>query len=337
MGDVMPQLSDLPLSVLDLCPITEGGTIAQALHNTLELAQHAEALGYNRYWLAEHHNIPSVASSATAVVIGQVAAATRRMRIGSGGIMLPNHAPLVIAEQFGTLESLFPGRIDLGLGRAPGSDQLTARALRRHLGDEDTAFPQQLEELRHYLSEPVPGQKLIAIPGAGLHIPIWLLGSAGFSAQLAGQLGLPFAFAAQFAPDNALRALAIYRQSFVPSGVLDKPYAMVGINVVAADSDEEAHYLATSHQQAFLHLIRGKPTALPAPTHHIDSLWLPHERAAVNGQLRATFVGTRESLPAQIDGFLQQTQADEFIVNSAIHDPAARRHSYTLLKRLAHG
>jgi len=330
----MTALATLPLSVLDLCPITAGGSAADALRNSIDLAQHCERLGYRRYWLAEHHNIPSVASSATAVVIGQIAAATSQIRVGSGGIMLPNHAPLVIAEQFGTLESLFPGRIDLGLGRAPGSDQLTARALRRQLGDEDSSFPTQLEELRTFLRDPVPGQKLLAIPGAGLDIPIWLLGSAGFSAQLAGRLGLPFAFAAQFAPNNTEHALAIYRRSFVPSAALKEPYAMVGINVIAADSERDAQRLATSHQQAFLNLIRGTPAPLPAPVEDMEPLWLPHEKATVLGQLRASFIGTPTSLPAQLDAFIEETQADELIVNSAIFDPAARRYSYELLMGL---
>jgi len=333
----MTALSALPLSVLDLCPITAGGSAADALRHSIDLAQHCERLGYRRYWLAEHHNIPSVASSATAVVIGQIAAATAQIRVGSGGIMLPNHAPLVIAEQFGTLESLFPGRIDLGLGRAPGSDQLAARALRRQLGDEDNAFPAQLDELRGYFRAPAPGQKLRAIPGAGLDIPLWLLGSAGFSAQLAGRLGLPFAFAAQFAPNNTEHALAIYRRSFVPSAVLAEPYAMVGINVIAADSEGEAQRLATSHQQAFLNLIRGTPAPLPEPVEDMAPLWLPHEQAAVLGQLRASFVGTPDSLPAQLEAFVKDTQADELIVNSAIFDHTARRHSYELLMGLARG
>jgi len=333
----MKALSDIPLSVLDLAPITAGATARDALRNSLDLARHVEALGFHRYWVAEHHNIAGVASSATAVLIGQIAAATERMRVGSGGIMLPNHAPLVIAEQFGTLESLFPGRIDLGLGRAPGTDQMTARALRRTLigGDED--FPQLVDELRGYF-EPVDerfaARAVRAIPGEGLTIPVWLLGSSDFSARLAGQLGLPFAFASQFAPRGTLAALAIYREQFRPSGVLDAPYAMVGANVFVADTTEEARFLASSHKQQFLNLIRGHKKPLPAPVESMDALWTPGERATVEAQLAASFAGDTREVKAGLEAFLESTDADEIICNSAVFDHQARKHSYELLARL---
>src|SRR5688572_21002382 len=248
----------IPFSVLDLSPIVEGGNAARALRNTLDLARHAERWGYRRYWLAEHHNLPGVASAATAVVIGHVAANTATIRVGAGGIMLPNHAPLVIAEQFGTLESLFPGRIDLALGRAPGSDQLTARALRRTLASDADSFPQDVLELIMYFKAP-PGQAVRAVPGAGLNIPIWILGSSLFGAQFAAELGLPFGFASHFAPAHMMRALEVYRARFRPSENLAQPHVMLGVNVVAADTDEEARHLFTSHQQAFVNLRRGMP------------------------------------------------------------------------------
>ncbi|HZW22561.1 LLM class flavin-dependent oxidoreductase, partial [Noviherbaspirillum sp.] len=255
----MKQLKDIPLSILDLAPVLQGGTAADAFRRSLDLAQHAERWGYRRYWLAEHHGMPGIASAATAVVIGHVAAGTSTIRVGAGGIMLPNHAPLVIAEQFGTLESLFPGRIDLGLGRAPGSNQLTARALRRSLHAGAEEFPQQLAELRAYFKPRGDGPRVRAVPGEGLEVPIWLLGSSDYSAQLAGHLGLPFAFAGQFSPAYLQAALQLYRQCFQPSDVLDKPYAMVGLNVVAADSEREARHLLTTHQQMHVNLIRGVP------------------------------------------------------------------------------
>src|SRR5690349_9718121 len=255
----------VPLSVLDLAPIVEGGDVAQALHNSLDLARHAERWGYRRYWLAEHHNMPGVASAATAVVIGHVAAGTSTIRVGAGGIMLPNHAPLVIAEQFGTLESLFPGRIDLGLGRAPGTDQTTARALRRTLAGDVDAFPQDVIELLGYLGPPAPGQAVRAVPGAGLGVPVWILGSSLFGAQLAAALGLPFAFASHFAPRMLAQALEVYRSGFRPSASLERPYVMLGVNVFAAESDAEARRLFTSLEQAFVNLRRGRPGLLPPP------------------------------------------------------------------------
>src|SRR6202049_4456977 len=255
----------IPFSVLDLSPIVQGGNAAQSLRNTLDLARHAEAWGYRRYWLAEHHSMPGIASAATSVVICHVAAGTSSIRVGSGGIMLPNHSPLVIAEQFGTLESLFPGRIDLGLGRAPGSDQTTARALRRNLATDPDQFPQDVIELLQYFAPAAPAQRVIAVPGAGLKVPLWILGSSLFGAQVAAMLGLPFAFASHFAPAQMLEALATYRALFHPSAQLDKPYVMLGFNVCAAESMEEAKFRATSMQQAFVNLRSGRPSQLPAP------------------------------------------------------------------------
>ncbi|MDT3425416.1 luciferase family oxidoreductase group 1 [Paenibacillus forsythiae] len=329
----MKQLRDIPVSVLDLAPITEEGTAADALRNALDLAQYAERWGYRRYWLAEHHNMPGIASSATSVVIGHVAAGTKSIRVGSGGIMLPNHAPLMIAEQFGTLESLFPGRIDLGLGRAPGSDQPAARAIRRGLGSDGSDFPEQLAELRAYFdpgaadSRP-PGVR--AVPGEGLNIPIWLLGSSGFSARLAGQLGLPFAFASHFAPDYLLPALQLYRASFRPSRALDKPYAMVGLSAVAADTDAEARRLATSSQQQALSLIRGRPGKLKPPADSMDELWSPQEQALVLGRQQYAVIGDKAAVRERMQQILEETQADEWIVTSQIYDHAARLRSYEL-------
>ncbi|HYE49209.1 MAG TPA: LLM class flavin-dependent oxidoreductase [Azospirillaceae bacterium] len=330
----MTGIQDIPFSVLDLCPIVEGGTVADSLRNTGELARHADALGYTRYWLAEHHNIPGVASSATAVLIGHVAGLTRSIRVGSGGVMLPNHAPLVVAEQFGTLATLYPGRIDLGLGRAPGTDPETAHALRRDLGTTGEEFPQLLAELRAFLGPAQPGQRVQAIPGQGTGVPVWLLGSAGFSARLAGRLGLPFSFARQFSPANTLPALEIYRRSFEPSEVLEKPYAMVGINVVAADSDAEARRLFTSHQQAFLNLVRGRPGRLRPPVDDMGPLWDERERIAVESQLRGSVVGGPQAVREQLEALLEETQADEIMVNSMIFDHAARLRSYTIVAEL---
>lgn len=333
-------LRDVPLSVLDLAPIVTGSTAADALRNTLELARLAEELGYRRYWLAEHHNMPGIASSATSIVIGHVAAGTKTIRVGSGGIMLPNHAPLVIAEQFGTLESLFPGRIDLGLGRAPGSDQPAARALRRGLTSDGQNFPEQLAELRQYFrppEEPVaapPGVR--AIPGEGLDIPIWLLGSSGFSAQLAAQLGLPFAFASHFAPDYLLPAIEAYRGGFRPSEALDKPHVMVGMNAIVADTDEEAQRLATSLYQTFLNIIRGRTGKLLPPVASMDGLWNPQEQFYIGNMLRYTAIGSPDTVRARMENILAETQADELIVAAHIYDQQARLRSYRLLAELAH-
>jgi luciferase family oxidoreductase group 1 len=327
----MKQLKDIPLSVLDLAPIQENGTPADAFRRALDLAQHAEQWGFNRVWLAEHHGMPAIASAATAVVIGYIAGGTSTIRVGSGGIMLPNHAPLVIAEQFGTLESLYAGRIDLGLGRAPGSNQATARALRRRLESDGDEFPEQLAELRAYLQTRPHRAGVRAIPGEGLKIPIWLLGSSDFSAQLAGHLGLPFAFAGQFAPAYMQMALELYRQRFRPSDDLDAPYAMVGVNVFAADTEEEARRLSTSHQQMHLNLARGIPGQLPPPVDSMEGLWLPLEKVSVESSLRASIIGTPAMVKQQLQAFLDETHANELIINSMIFDHAARLRSYQIV------
>jgi luciferase family oxidoreductase group 1 len=324
----------IPFSILDLSPIIEGGTPADALRNSLDLARHAEKLGYLRYWVAEHHNMPGIASAATSIVIAHLAGGTSTIRVGSGGIMLPNHSPLVIAEQFGTLASLFPGRIDLGLGRAPGSDGLTMRALRRDAATAAENFPRDVQELQ-YLFQPVqPGQKIRAIPGAGLEVPIWLLGSSLFSAQLAALLGLPFAFASHFAPADLLEALKVYRDMFKPSAQLAKPYVMVAANVIVADSDAQARRLFTSVQQSFLNLRRGAPGQLPAPIDEIDTYTVPVERAMLDRTLLCSFVGAPETVARGLQSFLESTQADELIVTCHIYDHAARLRSLELLSEL---
>lgn len=330
------QLSDIPVSILDLAPITAEGTAADSLRNTLDLAQHAEQWGYNRYWLAEHHNMPGIASSATSVVIGHVAAGTTKIRVGSGGIMLPNHSPLVIAEQFGTLESLFPGRIDLGLGRAPGSDQLTSQALRRGPGSNGMDFPERLNELRDYFNPPAvaSSNRVRAIPGEGLNIPIWLLGSSGFSAELSGRLGLPFAFASHFAPEYLLPALELYRSQFRPSEALAQPYAMIGVSVIVADSDEEAHRLATSQEQQFLNLIRGRTGPLQAPVDNMDALWNAQETAIVRSKFSYAAVGSPDTVRKTLLSHLKETGADEMIVSAQIYDHKARLRSYELLAEM---
>ncbi|WP_028534960.1 LLM class flavin-dependent oxidoreductase [Paludibacterium yongneupense] len=309
----MSRLNAIPYSLLDLAPIVEGGTVAQALRNTTRLAQHAEALGFTRYWLAEHHNIAGVASAATAVLIGQVAAQTASIRVGSGGIMLPNHAPLVVAEQFGTLEALFPGRIDLGLGRAPGTDPQTARALRRDAFGGD-AFPDLVAELRAYLAPADPGRKVQAIPGTGSGVPVWLLGSSLYSAHLAAELGLPYAFAAHFAPAALHDALAVYRSGFRPSAVLAAPYAMVGVPFIAADSDERARMLATTMYQKFLGLVRGRPRPMCAPLASMDGAWLPHEESAVRAMLACAVVGGPAEVRSGLQRLLDFTLADEIMI-----------------------
>lgn len=318
------------LSVLDLSPITEGGDAARSFKNTLELAQHAENLGYQRFWLAEHHGMPGIASAATSVLIGHVAAFTSKIRVGAGGIMLPNHSPLVIAEQFGTLASLFPGRIDLGLGRAPGSDQITARALRRSLASEADAFPQDVMELLDYFSAEPQGP-VRAVPGTGLQVPVWILGSSLFGAQLAAALGLPYAFASHFAPAQMMPALDIYRKTFKPSACLDKPHVMLTMNVFAADTDEEAQILASSLQQAFLNLHSGRPTKLPPPVvDHWGSLG-GGDRALLSQILSCTAVGAAEKVFGEIEAFIERTGADELMVTSQIFDHAARLHSYEIV------
>ncbi len=319
----------IPFSILDLSPIVEGNSATQALRNTLNLAQHAEQLGYNRYWLAEHHNMPGIASAATSVVIGYVAGGTKTIRVGSGGVMLPNHSPLVIAEQFGTLESLYPGRIDLGLGRAPGSDQVTARALRRDATGPDT-FPQDVVELQHYFQPDESNQFVQAIPGTGLNVPIWILGSSLFGAQLAAMLGLPYAFASHFAPTELLRALQVYRTQFKPSEHLKEPYAMVAVNVIAADTDEEAQRLFTSVQQQFLYIRRGKARQMQPPVDDLTTLWPDYELAGIEQALRCSAVGSPETVQRGLASFISQTKADELIISSPIYDQQARKYSLTL-------
>ncbi len=317
-------------SVLDLAPVVEGGDATQAFRNTLDLARHAEQWGYHRYWLAEHHNMPGIASAATSVVIGHVAGGTKRIRVGSGGVMLPNHAPLMIAEQFGTLESLYPGRIDLGLGRAPGSDQLTARALRRFLGSSGDSFPEDLAELRSYFEAVTPGQPVQAVPGAGLHVPIYLLGSSDFSARLAAELGLPFAFASHFAPEYLQPALQLYRRDFKPSKSLEQPHVIVGAGIYAADTDDEAKRLFTSAQQQTLALIRGHPRLLPPPVESMDGLWNPVEERAIRQRSRYAAIGSAETVRRRIEEFLAQTQADEIMAVAQIYDHGARLRSFEI-------
>lgn len=324
----------IPFSVLDLSNVAQGATVADALHRSRELAQHAERLGYRRYWLAEHHNMPGIASAATAVVIGHVAAGTTTIRVGAGGVMLPNHAPLVIAEQFGTLEALFPGRIDLGLGRAPGTDQVTSRALRRGSDTSVDRFPQDVVELQEYFEPVRPGQAVQAVPGAGLAVPIWLLGSSLYSAQLAAALGLPFAFASHFAPDHLEEALALYRGEFQPSATLERPYAMAALPVFAADTDAAAERLFTSLQQHFLHLRRGRPGLLPAPVDSMDGLWSMPERAGVLHAFREAVVGSAETVRAGIEALVKRTGIDELLVTAAIHDQAARLRSFEIVAQV---
>ncbi len=317
-------------SVLDLAPILQGGTAAGAFRHSLDLARHAEDWGYHRYWVAEHHNIPGIASAATSVVIGYIAGGTSTIRVGSGGIMLPNHAPLVIAEQFGTLESLYPGRIDLGLGRAPGGDQTTARALRRNLGSSGDTFPQDVLELQGYLGEATSPQAVVAVPGQGLKVPLYLLGSSTFSAQLAAHLGLPFAFASHFAPDSLLEALRLYRSGFQPSAALQYPHVMVGVNVIAADSNREAERLFTTLQQMFLNLIRGRPQLMPPPVESMDSLWNAGEAAYVSRMTQYSVVGGPHKLRDGLESILTETVADEIIVTAQIFDHAARLRSFEI-------
>jgi len=322
----------IPFSILDLSPIVEGGDAAQALRNTLDLAQHAEQWGYHRFWLAEHHNIPSVASAATSVVMCAVAGRTSTLRVGAGGIMLPNHSPLVIAEQFGTLESLFPGRIDLALGRAPGSDQVTARALRRQPADADS-FPQDVLELIGYFAASA-SHRVRAIPGAGLKVPVWILGSSMYGAQLAAQLGLPYAFASHFAPALMMDAIAIYRERFRPSEHLPRPHVMLGVNVVVAETDQEARRLFTSHQQAFVNLRRGTPGPLPAPDEQFLGRLSPQERREIDQTLSVSVVGSPRYAQSALEAFVGQTHADELILTTQVYDHAARLRSYELAASL---
>ncbi|MDO9449794.1 MAG: LLM class flavin-dependent oxidoreductase [Rugosibacter sp.] len=330
----------IPFSVLDLSPVVTGGTVAQSLANTLNLAQHAERLGYRRYWLAEHHGIPGIASAATAVVIGHVAAGTQCIRVGAGGIMLPNHAPLVIAEQFGTLEALFPGRIDLGLGRAPGSDQATARALRRNLAADENQFPRDVVELMAYFSgtpATQAGQAVHAIPGEGANVPIWILGSSLFGASLAAALGLPFSFASHFAPAQMQEAIHIYRTQFRPSAQLDTPYVMLGFSVFAAETDDQGHFLASSMQQMILNLRRGRPTTLQPPVDDFLGRLAPHERSMLEEALSCSAIGSPASVRAAMTEFIERTGADELIITCQIFDHAARLRSYEIAAEVRGG
>jgi luciferase family oxidoreductase group 1 len=320
----------IPFSVLDLSPIVEGGDARRALDETLALAQAADRLGYERFWLAEHHNMPGIASAATALVIGHVAAGTQRIRVGSGGVMLPNHAPLVVAEQFGTLETLHPGRIDLGLGRAPGTDGATARALRRYFEGADH-FPRDVVELINWFEPAGESQPVRAVPGEGLRVPIWLLGSSLFSAQLAGQLGLPYAFASHFAPEMLLEALALYRRAFTPSERLAKPHAMAAINVFAADTDERGRRLSTSMQQSFARLSTGKPGKLPPPVDDIEAVLTPQQIAGAKSRLIHSAVGGPETVRKQIADFIALTQVDELMITGMMHDNAARIRSLEIV------
>jgi luciferase family oxidoreductase group 1 len=320
-------------SVLDLSPITEGSSVRQSLDNTLDLAQHAERWEYHRYWLAEHHNFQGIASAATAVVIGHVAAGTTSIQVGAGGIMLPNHAPLQIAEQFGTLEALYPGRIDLGLGRAPGTDMVTVNALRRNLDADVNQFPRDVVELLRYLDEPEPGQAIVATPGAGSQVPVWILGSSLFGAQLAASLGLPYAFASHFAPAQMQEAIELYRHRFTPSRFLDKPYVMLGFNVIAADTTDAAEYLASSVQRGFVNLRRGTPGKLQAPCdNYLDDL-STSDRALLAQIMVCSAVGDERVVADKLERFIEQTQADEIMVAAQIYSHSARIRSYEILAR----
>ncbi|MBX3264984.1 MAG: LLM class flavin-dependent oxidoreductase [Labilithrix sp.] len=323
----------IPLSILDLVPVVQGSTPRRALQCSLDLAQHAERLGYTRYWVAEHHNMAGIASAATSVVIGYLAGGTKTLRVGAGGIMLPNHSPLQIAEQFGTLESLYPGRIDLGLGRAPGTDPLTVRAMRRDPGASDE-FPHDVQELQALFAPVREGQRVQAVPGAGLRVPLWILGSSLFGAQLAALLGLPYAFASHFAPAALDGALEAYRRKFEPSEQLERPYAMAGVNVIVADTDAEARRLFTTLQQAFTDLHRGARGLQKPPIEDIDAYWTPGEAAAASSMLTHSFVGSRETVRAGLERFAARTKADELMVVTTVFDHEARKRSYESLADL---
>lgn len=329
----MTPLSSIPLSMLDLVAVREGGTVADALAIALRTAQHAEALGFKRYWLAEHHNMSGIASSATAVLVGHIAGGTQRMRVGSGGVMLPNHAPLVVAEAFGTLAELYPGRIDLGLGRAPGTDPLTMRALRRDRVETEADFPRDVAELQRLLGPAQPGQRLIAMPGAGTEVPIWLLGSSLFSAQLAAERGLPYAFASHFAPRLLLQALDLYRSRFQPSATLSKPYVVVGVPLVAAPTDDEADYLASSTYQRVLGILTGQRGQLPPPVHNFMQQLHAQERAAIADFLACAVIGSPETVREGLTALAATTEADELMLVCDVFDPALRLRSLTLAEQ----
>ena len=326
----------IPFSVLDLSPITEGSDAAQSFRNSRDLARHAETWGYRRFWLAEHHGMPGIASAATSVLMAYVAGGTSTIRVGAGGIMLPNHSPLVIAEQFGTLESLFPGRIDLGLGRAPGSDQATAQALRRNLASDADEFPQDVVELMDFFSD-APRQQVRAVPGTGLKVPMWILGSSLFGAQLAAALGLPYAFASHFAPAQMMQAVAVYRASFRPSERLAQPYVMLGFNVFAADTQDEAAYRATSMQQAFVNIRSGRPSRLPPPKRHYYENAGPQERALLDSVLSCSAIGSPDTVRAQLEAFIARTGADELMIASQTFDHAQRLRSFEIAADIQRG
>lgn len=320
----------IPFSVLDLSPITEGSDAAQSFRNTLDLAQQAESWGYRRFWLAEHHGMPGIASAATSILIAHVAQGTSSIRVGAGGIMLPNHAPLVIAEQFGTLETLFPGRVDLGLGRAPGSDQATSRALRRTLASDPDEFPQDVIELMNYFQPPSGFRGVRAVPGNDLKVPIWILGSSLFGAQVAAELGLPYAFASHFAPQMLMSAIELYRERFKPSSQLDRPYVMLGFNVFAADTDEEGHFLASSMQQAFVNLRSGRPSRLKPPVRDYLKQITVAEQAILDQTLTCSAIGSPEIVRKELNDFIERTQADELMITSQVFDHAARLKSFRI-------
>lgn len=334
----MATLQDTRFSILDLAPIRDDANAATALHNSKILAQHAESLGFHRFWVAEHHNMDGIASSATAVLLGYLAANTQSIRLGSGGVMLPNHSPLVIAEQFGTLATLYPNRIDLGLGRAPGADQYTARALRRHYVENqiDSAedFPEDVQIIQQLLGDPQPDQRIKAIPGQGTHVPVWLLGSSLFSARLAAAQGLPYAFASHFAPRFMQEAIHLYRENFQPSATLDKPYVMLGIPLVAADTDESAAFLATSLYQRILNLIRGHSIKMQPPVANMNELWQPHEHVAVNNFLGMAVIGGPDTVKQRLAQIIEQTQADELIFTGDVYDLTDRLRNFEIVASL---
>lgn len=331
----MKKLVDTKLSVLDLAPVAQGKTIYESFKNTLDLARHVEQLGYHRFWLAEHHNLEGIASAATSVLIGYVAGGTSKIRVGSGGIMLPNHAPLVIAEQFGTLATLYPNRIDLGLGRAPGTDGLTMRALRREMTGRESEFSDLVKELQYYFAPAQEGQKVRAVPGAGVSVPLWLLGSSLYSAQLAAELGLPYAFAGHFAPELMMQAIDIYRVGFRPSGILKSPHVMIGVQVLAADSDEKANLLATTVYQRFLGIIRNQRVSLQPPVKSMDGIWGPAEKDLVLSRLRTSIIGGPEKVREGLQKLINKTEADELIIVSDTYDHHDRRRSFEIIKEVS--
>ena len=332
----MRTLADTRFSILELVPVRDDQTIRFSLQHALELAQHAETLGYDRLWLAEHHNMDGIASSATAVLLGYILANTQHLRVGSGGIMLPNHAPLVVAEQFGTLATLYPDRVELGLGRAPGTDQLTMRALRRGRQETEEQFPQDVLEILHYFKDPQPGQRIVATPGQGTHVPVWLLGSSLFSAQLAAQLGLPYSFASHFAPRMLSQAISLYRENFKPSEYLDQPYVSMGVPVVVAPTDAEAHYLATSAYQRVLGLIRGQSLKLKPPVESMEGLWSPPEQLSVQNFYALAQIGSPATVQSGLQQLLQDYQVDEFIFTCDIYDTQKRLETFSFLMELKH-